>query len=226
MSGLTSKRMLNNEKKTKCLIFNFTDNYQFTTRLKLNDEIVEVLDNTRLLGTILTNDLRWDLNTAKIVKKANARMQLLRKVASFGTTKDELKNVYVLFIRSLLEQSATVWHSSLTQENSDDLERVQKSAIKVIMGASYRSYMKSLETLDLETLSQRRENLCLKFAQSCVKNPKLHEMFPKNIKTHNMETRKQEIYKVEHANTERYKNSAIIYMQNLLNEHEAKINMS
>ena len=153
-------------------------------------------------------------------------MQLLRKVASFGTTKDELKNVYVLFIRSLLEQSATVWHSSLTQENSDDLERVQKSAIKVIMGASYRSYMKSLETLDLETLSQRRENLCLKFAQSCVKNPNLHDIFPKNIKTHNMETRKQEIYKVENANTERNKNSAIIYMQNLLNEHEAKKKMS
>ena len=42
---------------------------------------------------IVTNDLRWDLNTANIVKKANARMQLLRKVASFGTIKDELKNV-------------------------------------------------------------------------------------------------------------------------------------
>ena len=65
----------------------------------------------------------------------------------------------------------------------------------------------------------------MKFAQSCVKNPKLLEMFPKNIKTHNMETRKQDIYKVEHANTERYKNSAIIYMQNLLNEHEAKMKM-
>ena len=51
-------------------------------------------------------------------------------------------------------------------------------------------------------------------------------MFPKNIKTHNMETRNQEIYKVEHSNTERYKNSAIIYMQNLLNEHEAKMKMS
>ena len=98
---------------------------------------------------IVTNDLRWDLNTANIVKKANARMKLLRKVASFGTIKDELKNVYVLLIRSLLLQSDTFWHSSLTQENSDDLERVQKSAIKVVMGASYRSYMKSIETLDL-----------------------------------------------------------------------------
>ena len=82
-----------------------------------------MLDNTR---TIITNDLRWDLNTANIVKKANARMQLLRKVASFGTIQDELKNVYIVFRRSLLEQSATVWHSSLSQENSDNLERLSR----------------------------------------------------------------------------------------------------
>ena len=215
--------MLINEKKTKCLIFNFTENYQFTTRLMLNDEIVEVLDSTRLLGTIISSDLKWDANTANIVKKANARMQLLRKVASYGTSRDEMKNIYILFIRSLLEQSATVWHSSLTKENSDDLERVQKSAIKIIMGSSSKSYMKSLEILDLDTLSERRGHLCLKFAKSCVKNPKSNDMFPRNVKQHVMETRKQEVYQVEHANTERYKNSAIIYMQNLLNEHEAEI---
>ena len=46
---------------------------------------------------------------------------------------EHLKNVYILFVRSILEQSATVWHSSLTQENKEDLERVQKSAFKVIL---------------------------------------------------------------------------------------------
>ena len=52
-----------------------------------------------------------------VVKKANARMELLRKVASFGTPQDDLKTIYILFIRSILEQSATVWHSSLTEDN-------------------------------------------------------------------------------------------------------------
>ena len=75
----------------------------------------------------------------------------------------------------------------------------------------------------MEILSERREQLCLKFAQSCVKNPKSKNMFPKNVKQHNMETRKQEVYKVEHANTERYKHSSIIYMQHLLNEHEKRL---
>ena len=51
------------------------ENYKFTTRLMLNEEIVEVLDSTRLLGTIITSDLKWDANTANIVKQTNARMQ-------------------------------------------------------------------------------------------------------------------------------------------------------
>jgi hypothetical protein len=88
-------KMLINQKKTKCMVFNYTDKYKCTTRLQLNDEIVEVVDSTRLLGTIITKDLTWDLNTQNIVKKANARMQLLRKVSSFGTPTEDLVNVYI-----------------------------------------------------------------------------------------------------------------------------------
>ena len=116
--------MLINEKKTKTLIFNFTDKYQFTTRLSLKNGKVEVIENTKLLGTIVQTDLKWDLNTANIVKKANMRMELLRKSASFGASHQDLKDIYIIFIRSLLEQSATVWHSSLTDQNKSDLERV------------------------------------------------------------------------------------------------------
>ena len=125
--------MIINEKKTKTMIINFTENFKFTTKLKLKDENVEVIESTRLLGTIISNDLKWDLNTAAIVKKANARMELLRRAASFSPSVEDLKDIYILFIRSILERSATVWHSSITEENSSDLERVQKSAVKIII---------------------------------------------------------------------------------------------
>jgi hypothetical protein len=118
-----------------------------------------------------------------------------------------------------LEQSAVVWHSSLSEENKSDLERVQKSAVKIIMGEKYQSYQKSLALLDMETLEDRRENLCLKFAQRCLKNDKAKKMFPINQKS-GMKTRKMEKYHVQHANTDRLQNFALIYMQNLLNENE------
>ena len=125
--------MIINEKKTKTMIINFTENFKFTTRLKLKNENVDVVNSTKLLGIMVQDDLKWDTNTATIVKKANARMELLRRVAGFGTSAKDLKTLYILFVRSLREQSATVWHSSLSKENIKDLERVQKTAIKVIL---------------------------------------------------------------------------------------------
>ena len=167
------QKMKINEKKTKCIIFNYTNKYQFTTRLSVNNHPIEVIKSTLLLGTVVQDNLCWDLNTKEIVKKANARMELLRKVAAFCDNQDELKNIYILFVRSILEQSATVWHSSLSEENKNDLERVQ----------------------NLENLNDRRENLCLTFAQRSSRHPKMRKMFPFKEKTYRTSTRNPEKYK-------------------------------
>ena len=123
-------------------------------------------------------------------------------------------------MRSILDQSAVVWHSSLTQQNINDLERVRKSAMRIILGNEYVGYKRSLQRLEMDTLEDRRKKLCLNFAQKATKNPKTMNMFPENKKSHVMNTRQKEKFKVEFANTQRFKNSAIIYMQNLLNENQ------
>ena len=215
------KKMVINSKKTKAMIFNFSDK-QFSTRLKLGNENIEIIENTKLLGTLIDNNLKWDLNTKDLVKRANMRMQLLRKVASFGASKEDLKEIYVLFIRSILEQSAVVWSSSLTIQNKKDLERIQKSALRIILGHEYKDYNSALHRLNLQTLEERREFLCLNFAKKCTKNEKLKHMFPIKERKHNMKIRNKEKYKVQRAKTERLKKSAIIEMQKLLNTEEAR----
>jgi hypothetical protein len=62
---------------------------------------LETVSDTKLLGTIVSNDLKWNKNTENIVKKANSRMELLRKVTSFGATYAELKNIYILYIKEV-----------------------------------------------------------------------------------------------------------------------------
>ena len=168
--------MLVNAKKTKSMIFNFTKNYQFTTNLSINNNDIEVIDSTRLLGTIIQKDLKWNLNSAEIVRKANARMEILRRVSNFGAPIEDLKDIYVLFVRSMLEQSAVVWHSSLTKENIDNLERVQKNALRIILKNEYNTYSKALKKLGMEKLCERREQLCLNFAQKCINNPRTKHM--------------------------------------------------
>ena len=87
------KKMKINERKTKTMIFNYTDKYQFTTRLAINNNPKEVNKSTKLLGTIITDNLRWDENCNNLIRKANMRMQLLHKIASFGLSKQEMKNI-------------------------------------------------------------------------------------------------------------------------------------
>ena len=62
------------------MIFNISRKYQFSTKLQLNNHDIETLKKTKLLGTIITDDLRWEENTKNIVRKANARMELLRTI--------------------------------------------------------------------------------------------------------------------------------------------------
>ena len=120
-------------------------------------------------------------------------------------------------MRSVLEHSSVVWHSSLTDENSEDLERIQKSAMKIILGNKYIDYKSALNYLQLDNLHDRRRELCERFAQKCLKNEKTKNMFPLSKKQHTMKMRNSEKYHVQFAKTTRLQNSPIIYMQNLLN---------
>ena len=103
-----------NVNKTKNIIFNFSKKYQFTTSLSVNNEQLEVLRETKLLGTYLTDDLRWNKNTKELVIKGYKRMQLLNTAAGFTSNLQDLKSIYLTYVRSILEQSAVVWHSSLS----------------------------------------------------------------------------------------------------------------
>lgn len=48
-------QMIISQEKTKARIFNFTDKYKFTTRLSLKNKNIEITDQMKLLGTIVTD---------------------------------------------------------------------------------------------------------------------------------------------------------------------------
>ena len=66
-----------------------------------------------------------------------------------------------------------VWNSSLSSGNRKDLERLQKSAVRIIIGKTYNNYKEGLKMLNLQTPDQRRKTLCLKFARKCLMNKKV-----------------------------------------------------
>ena len=145
-------------------------------------------------------------------------MQILHKLASFKVSRDDMKEIYILYIRSVLEFNCQVWHFSLTEDDRMFLERVQKVACRLILQSEYDCYEKALKTLQLDTLDSRRTSLCLRFAKKCSRNPKTSDMFPPNP-TPRYTLRNPEKFFVQPARTSRLKNSAIPQMQRLLNNN-------
>ena len=154
-------KMRLNEKKTQNIIFNFTKEKQFKTAIELKKETLEIVDKTKLLGAMITNKLTWEENTKFIVKNANKRMTMLHKLSKFTKNKSHLLHIYKTHVRGLLEYCSTLWHSSLTQTDCQDIERVQKSAMKIIFGNGYQGYDKALKYLKLENLKDRRTILAI-----------------------------------------------------------------
>ena len=202
-----------NPKKCKNMIFNFSRKHQFSTSIQINDEIIETVDSMKILGTYVSNDLKWDKNTDEIVKNSNKRLQILHSSSKFTKNKHHLKDIYNKFVRSKLETSSPVWHSSLNENQKDALERVQRSAFKIILKNKYISYENALEMLNMDTLYDRRETKCMKFAKGCLNDNEMKKMFPLN-----RNRSKYEKFKVNRARTSRYQKSTIIHMQKLLNK--------
>ena len=90
-------------------------------------------------------------------------MQILHKASKFTNNTKDLKQIYMLQIRSKLDQWAVVWHSSLSQRNRNDLERIQKCALRCILKDRYKGYEDALNKLGLVTLDERRGQMCVKF---------------------------------------------------------------
>ena len=98
------------------------------------------------------------------------------------------------------------------------MERVQKTALAVIRGEYHTSYSDALIKFGLETLEDRREKLCLKFALKAYRNPKFTSWFVTNIPEVNTRSVKTHLKQI-HTRTKRFEKSPIPYLTNLLNSH-------
>ena len=141
---------------------------------------------------------------------------MLRRLKTSGANQQELVDIYCKHIRSILEYAAVVWHSALTKLNISDIERVQKSALGIILGTRYNGYQNALDTLNLEKLSERRTKLCLSFAKKAFKSEKYSSWFAPDKKVYNTRRTVKKLKNVQ-TRTARLKKSTIPYISQLLN---------
>ena len=211
-TAATHHDMKLNLDKTKIISFNFSRKFPLNPIFSVSGGPIEIVSQTKLLGLTITNNCKWDVNTKEMVTKGNARLWFLRRLKTLGASVETLLDIYRLFCRSVMEYGAPVWSGSLTKGNKQDIERVQRNALRIILGSEFKTYEESLEVLGEQTLEERRDKLCLKFAKTCLENPKFSSWFQKGVCT-----RGGSYFLERESCTKRYRNSAIPHLTRLLN---------
>ena len=86
-----------NEKKCNYMIFS-RSHTEVSTRLEINDSIIDRIEEQKLLGLWLSTYLDYERNTREICRKAYGRISLLTKLKYVGTSLEDLLTIYILFI--------------------------------------------------------------------------------------------------------------------------------
>ena len=95
-----------------------------------------------------------------IVKKAGKRLYMLYQLKRAWITQNDLVSVYVSVVRPVSEYACPVWHTNLPQYLSDNIEVIQKRALKCIFPGL--GYAEILRRVKLDTLNVRRDSICQK----------------------------------------------------------------
>ena len=103
------------------------------------------------------------------------------------------------------------------EEESEDIERVQKTVCKIILKESYTTYEEALNLLNLQDLKSRRKKLAIKFGRGCLEIPQMKELFTKSSNKHFL--RNEGHIDIHYARTQRLFKSSIPTLQRLLNEN-------
>ena len=90
----TQSTMKLNQKKTKLIVFNPCRSLDFMPNICLDEQELEVVEEIKLLGLTIRSDMKWVSNTENMVKKANKRLWLIRRLKNLGANNEQLVDVY------------------------------------------------------------------------------------------------------------------------------------
>ena len=212
-----------NASKSKVMIFNKSRKYDFPPEYSFSDgQFLEVLGETKLLGIQISSDLRWFSNTKAIYTKAMSRMWLLRRMKLLKLEPETILDFYLKEIRSITEQGVAVWNSGLTKGQINDLEKIQKVALKIILADHYTSYEFACTLFNIQNLSERRNTLSINFAVKLFQSDRSDQFYtPSYIR--DSARHDQPLVVENHCVTVRCYNAPHNYLARLVNQNKARI---
>ena len=199
-----------NPTKCKELVVCFKKTPSSCDPIKIDGVRFEKLSSAKVLGVTISNDLKWNDHVDTITSKAARRLYLLSQLKRAGLSSDDLLAFYYSVIRAVLEFSCQLFHRSLPKHLSDDIEPIQRRALRIIFPSL--SYCEAIGKAGIPTLSERRETLSIKLFNDIVskEHHKLANLLPPMASSHARHLRNKRHFNTPVCRTDRFMNSFII----------------
>ena len=207
-----------NEKKTQLLCVTATNTSLVNTYIRTEGgSKIESQKSLKLLGFYFSDKPNVTEHITKMAAKFRGRLWFLRHLKKAALPVEDLVHIYSCFLLPILDYASPVYHPLLTKEQTQMIERLQATALKIIYGWS-NSYSSLLNLAGIEYVQERRQRLTDKFIIKTAANKRYQEKgFPLKEFVHH-DLRKEKYYMEEFARTDRLYNAPIFYYRRRLNE--------
>ncbi len=155
--------LLLNTSKTKELIVDFRKEKSEThDPIHFNGMPVERVSSFKFLGTHISEDLSWKINTSCLIKKAHQRLFFLRTLRKNSLSAAILGNFYCCAIESILTKCITVWYGNCSFADRKALQRVVKTAQRIT-----RTSLPAIEDVQEKRCLRRARSISQGLLSSC-----------------------------------------------------------
>ena len=121
-----------------CAAHSCVEQVKATVNHVVNSMSIDLVTSAEILGlNSISNDLKWNCHIDSIVKEAKERLYSLSQLKRSGLGARELVQFFCTFIRPITEYACPAFHDGLPVYLSNDLEGVQKRAMRNIFPLCY-----------------------------------------------------------------------------------------
>lgn len=120
-------------------------------------ETLEEVTESKYLGVVIQNDLKWDKQTNHAAAKATKMLNFIKR-NFYQCSKTVKKNLYQTLVQPHLEYASAAWNPG-TNKNQDILQKVQRKAARFVHNdfSSESSVNKMLTELGWDSIETRRK---------------------------------------------------------------------
>lgn len=169
-----------NAKKTKCINFTLPNVKSVVSTIKLNDELLDLVESTVFLGITLDSKIQWNPHISTLAGRLSSAAYAVRKIRQL-TDEKTARLVYFSYFHSVMSYGILLWGKAA------DIETIfilQKRAVRSIYNLGARVSLKELfKEINILTVASQFIYNCILYVRQNI------SFYRKHCDIHKLNTR-------------------------------------